>query len=171
MSQMDPTTRLYTDEKTALVSGEYGRVYLDIEKERVCIKGREDRRAPDLGYELLPKEEIFPFYELRSAAVDLRGAGFSRMGVYEAEPMRSRIEAQLETLIEKKVRYVVLSAFGCGAFLNPAEEVAKLYHAELAKRLEHFDCVVFAIFHAGYGPDNFTPFKEGLKDLITEGTS
>ena len=42
-----------------------------------------------------------------------------------------RIEAQLDTLIEQNVRYAVLSAFGCGAFLNPTEFVAKAYHDAL----------------------------------------
>mmetsp|Transcript_32934 Transcript_32934/g.49718 ORF Transcript_32934/g.49718 Transcript_32934/m.49718 type:complete len:96 (-) Transcript_32934:67-354(-) len=58
------------------------------------------------------------------------------------------------------VRHVILSAFGCGAFRNPADDVAVLYREEIEKRATHFDVVVFAIFHAGYGPDNFTPFQK-----------
>ena len=65
-----------------------------------------------------------------------------------------RVAAQLDTLIEKGVRHAVLSAFGCGAFMNPAESVARCYRVELEARAEHSDKVVFAIFNPGYGPDN-----------------
>ena len=66
--------------------------------------------------------------------------------------------AQLDTLVEGGVRHAVLGAFGCGAFQNPAIEVAFLYQQELDRRLEHFERVAFAIFDAGYGPDNHSPF-------------
>ena len=42
-----------------------------------------------------------------------------RMHALGAETVK-RVSAQLDTLIGKGVRHVVLSAFGCGAFLNPA---------------------------------------------------
>ena len=92
--------------------------------------------------------------ELRAAAVDLRdGSRFSR------EETTRRVAAQLDTLIEKKVRHVVLSAFGCGAFRNPASEVAAVYAEEVGKRMDAFDVIAFGIFHAGYGPNNFAPFE------------
>ena len=57
---------------TSLLSAENGRVYLDSQHPRVCIRGPEDRSRSDLGYAWLPDEDVFPFYELRSAAQDLR---------------------------------------------------------------------------------------------------
>ena len=54
----------------------------------------------------------------------------------------------------------MLSAFGCGAFQNPSPIVAGVYKQEVLKRKEHFDVVAFAIFHAGYGPDNFGVFRD-----------
>jgi len=59
---------------------------------------------------------------------------------------------------------------GClsGAFCNPAHKVAAIYRQELEARIESFDCVAFAIFNAGYGPDNFTPFKRAFEGFITE---
>lgn len=145
---------MYTGEVTALLNAQGGRVYLDVERPRVCIRGAEDRREPDLGYRWLEDDEIFPFLELRAAAVDLRdGSRFSR------DETARRVAAQLETLIEKKVRHVVLSAFGCGAFRNPAAEVAAVYAEEVEKRKDKFDVVAFGIFHAGYGPNNFAPFE------------
>merc|ERR550532_2728604 len=103
---------------TSLLNAAGGRVYLDLERPRVCLRASENRsRAED---------EIFPFYELRAAAVDLsRGGRFS-----EPETLR-RVEAQLDTLIEHGVRHAVLGAFGCGAFRNPAPAVARCYRRAL----------------------------------------
>ena len=72
------------------------------------------------------------------------------------------------------MRHAVLSAFGCGAFLNPADQVARIYRQELHKRATHFDVIAFAIFHAGYGPDNFKPFEKefaGRQELFVSGGS
>ena len=146
----------YVPDKTSLLQAEDGRVYLDMDRPRVCMRGPERRESPDLGYEWMRADQIFPFYELRAAAVDLRRTGGRGFDVDETH---KRVAAQLDTLIDKGVRHVVLSAFGCGAFMNPVESVARCYRMELEARAKHFDKVAFAIFHPGYGPDNFTPFK------------
>ena len=146
---------LYSAEMTLLISGGEGRVYLDKARPRVCIRGPEDSSRADLGYPWLADDEVFPFYELRAAAVDLRGKQ-----AFDADEAARRVAAQLDTLIEHGVRHAVLSAFGCGAFLNPADQVARIYRQELLKRATQFDVIAFAIFHAGYGPDNFKPFAK-----------
>ena len=146
---------LYSAEMTLLISGGKGRVYLDKARPRVCIRGPEDSSRDDLGYPWLADDEVFPFYELRAAAVDLRGDQ-----AFDADEASRRVAAQLDTLIEDGVRHAVLSAFGCGAFLNPADQVARIYRQELLKRATQFDVIAFAIFHAGYGPDNFKPFAK-----------
>jgi uncharacterized protein (TIGR02452 family) len=120
----------------------------------------EQRERADLGYAWLAQPAIFPFYELRAAATDLRdGSPFS------APEMRRRIAAQLDTLRAHGLRHAVLGAFGCGAFQNPAAQVATLYREEIARRTDDFTRIVFAVFHAGYGPDNFQPFAAAFRDF------
>lgn len=148
----------YTPEATRLISGEDGVVYLDVARPRVCIRGPEERDKVDLGYRWLDEHELFPFFELKAAAQDLRDGG-----AFDANRARRQIRAQLETLKMANVRHVVFGAFGCGAFRNPAEQVARIYREELAKYSAFLDVVAFAIFHAGYGPDNFTPFKAAFR--------
>ena len=79
--------------------------------------------------------------------------------VFDPDETRHRIRSQLNTLKDHQVRHVVLSAFGCGAFRNPATQVAKLYREEIEAMASWFSCVAFAIFYPGYGPDNYTPFR------------
>jgi hypothetical protein len=153
-SEMAPDKNRYTREMSRLINGEDGRVYLDTENPRVCFRGPEVSGGH--GYELLPDDEVFHFYELRSAAVDL-GDG----SPFDPDEARRRIRAQLDTLREAGVRRAVFSAFGFGAFRNPASEVARLYREEIQKEADGgLEEVVFAVFHAGYGPDNFAPFTE-----------
>ena len=154
-SEFDPQTERYTRAMSDRINAKAGRVPLDTERPRVCIRGPEDRTREDLGYAWLADDEVFPFYELRAAAVDLRTGG-----VFDPDEARARIDAQLHTLIDAGVRHAILSAFGCGAFHNPARRVATIYAEALRAQESSFDRVVFAIFHAGYGPDNFTPFAE-----------
>ncbi|MFZ5949459.1 MAG: poly(ADP-ribose) glycohydrolase domain-containing protein [Candidatus Rifleibacteriota bacterium] len=151
----------YRPEMTRLISAAEGVVFLDKLAPRVCIRGPEDRTRTDLGYAWLRDEEVFPFFELRAAAQDLRG------GVkFDPEEARKRIIAQLETLRQNQIKHAVLSAFGCGAFRNPADQVAVIYREEIASRQADFSIIAFAIFSAGYGPDNFTPFAAAFEQLI-----
>merc|ERR1711918_254580 len=123
---MDMETELYIQEMTDILNARHGHVYLDVERPRVCVRGSEDGSLDSLGYEWLQDEDVFPFFELRAAAVDLRKGGH-----FNAHETERRIAAQLDTLIAYGVRHAVLSAFGCGAFFNPAEEVAAAYFEEL----------------------------------------
>jgi hypothetical protein len=151
--EYDERSDRYLPAMTRLVSGRDGFVYLDTPSPRVCVRGSEDRSRHDLGYRWLEADEVFPFYELRAAAQDLRNGS-----PFDADETRKRIAAQLETLRRAGLRHVVLSAFGCGAFMNPAQRVAELYSEELERRRLDFSVVAFAILAPGYGPDNYQPF-------------
>lgn len=158
--EYDAAKNSYTPEMTELITGKNGVVYLDTEKPRVCIRGRENKFRSDLGYAWLKENEIFPFYELRASAQDLRNG--EKFNMHDA---RQRIIAQLETLGTKNIRHVVLGAFGCGAFLNPSDSVARIYKEEILKRIEYFDMIAFAIFSVGYGSKNYASFTEVFKTL------
>jgi hypothetical protein len=158
--QLSVTGRQYTPEFTRLIKGRAGQVYLDVDTPRVCVRGKEERDQDDLGYRWLRDEEIFPFYELRSAAPTC----FTGMQ-FRPNEMKRRICAQFETLMDHGVRHVVFGAFGCGAFGNPALEVARIYKDQVIQHWECFDHFVFAIFDAGYGPDNYTAFAKVFQSL------
>ena len=148
----------YLKEYTDLINGENNVVYLDYENPRICIRGQEFKNREDLGYRWLSEDEIFPFYEMRSAAIDLRtGVKFS-----EKECVK-RVRAQFNTLKKYKIKHVVLGAHGCGAFLNPPEKVANVYRKVIKEFTDDFKVIAFAIFNAGYGPDNYSVFRNILE--------
>jgi hypothetical protein len=155
--EYDARSDRYVPSMTRLLEARDGRVYLDVANPRVCIRGPEDRGAADLGYRWLADDEVFPFMELRAAARDRRDGR-----PFDAHDARRRIRAQVDTLKEAGVRHVVFGAFGCGAFRNPADAVAAIYRDELQRSMADFDVVAFAVFHAGYGPDNHAVFARVL---------
>ena len=166
-ADLDENNNKYNKTQTNLINAVSGRVYLDINKPRICIKDSEVQPEKGVveGYNDLPNNQVFQFYELKSAAPDLRShiGGFR---LFNENDMRKRIIAMLQTLIENKIRYTILSAYGCGAFGNPADKVAQIFKEELSTRLHHFDDVVFAIYYPGYGPrDNFDAFRARLNQL------
>lgn len=152
--ELNETRDRYSSAMTRLLEGFDGEVYFDLDNPRVCFRGREDATLHDLGYRWFREDEIFPFFELRAAASDRRYGG-----QFDANDCERRIAAQLDTLRRYGIRNVVLGAFGCGAFCNPAESVARIYHSQLQLRAAHFDVVAFAILSAGYGRDSFDPFQ------------
>jgi hypothetical protein len=153
---LEPDGERYRPEMTALLSAESGYVYLDTANRRVCLRGAENSEHPELPW--LQDDEIFPFYELRAAADDLRDGR-----AFDPDGARVRIAAQLATLRESGVRFAVLSTFGCGAFRNPAPQVAHVYRTCIDEVRDSFALIAFAIFHPGYGPDNHQPFAEAFR--------
>ena len=151
----------YTQDMQNLINGVDGEVHLS-EQPLICMRGGEKSHESDLGYEHLENDDIFPFLELRSAAVDV--AKERRVDAKHVQSlMTSRIGAQLKTLRQRGIRHVVLSAFGCGAFGNDPTMVAEIYRRALWQHRADFSVVVFAIYHAGHGKDNFRIFHEILK--------
>ena len=159
---------VYKPEAEDLINAKEETVVLDIETPRVCFRSGESDAAKFHGYQYLAHDDVFPFYEMRAAAEDLRydADGKKRTEkemetAFDAVSCRKRVRAQLQTLRNTKQRHAVLSAFGCGAFGNPAEEVAKIYAAQLKVYEDDFDCAAFAIFAPGYGPsDNYDKFRQ-----------
>lgn len=77
---------------------------------------------------------------------------------FDKEQSKKIIRAQFETLLDNNIQYVVLGAHVCGAFLNPAEEIAKNYKDVIAEYKNSFRVIAFEIYHAGYGPNNYEVF-------------
>ena len=156
--EYDKSLNEYKPFMIELISAKNGIVYLDIDNPRICIRRAEDQTCDDLAYTWLKEDEVFPFYELRATAQDLRGNV-----KFNSNEARKRIVAQLDTLQAKNIRYAVLGAFGCGAFLNPPDIIATIYKEEIEKRIDDFTLVVFAILDRSQKIGNYSIFKSILE--------
>lgn len=97
---------IYTPEMTDLINAKDGACYLDMTP-RVCVRGEERvGQRDDLGYRWSAAEEIFPFLELRCAALDLRQPANRCTQAEFDRDCRRRIRAQLHTLAAHGVRHV-----------------------------------------------------------------
>jgi len=151
-----------------LIGAEEGRTYIDVKNPRICIKDKEtwslkihgntETGTANIGYQPYNDDDIFSFYELRCAAV----RNDSEEDAFQETNMRRIIRAQFETLKDKGIRHAILGAFGCGAFMNPPLSVAALYKEYLMEYKDDFDVIAFPIYYAGYGPDNYTAFRDIL---------
>jgi len=56
-------------------------------------------------------------------------------------------------------------ALGCGAFRNPADEVAAIYREEIEQRRDAFYIIAFAIRQMPYQASNFIPFQRVFAGL------
>ena len=78
------------------------------------------------------------------------------------EEMREKIKGMLDLLLFHKQYYVILGAFGCGAYGNPPHNVAEIFRNLLRKEYKgQFAKVVFAIIDNRY-TDNRKVFEEIL---------
>ena len=76
--------------------------------------------------------------------------------------MRTRIKRILEVAKKEETEVLILGAFGCGAFRNPPEVVARLFKEELEHY--HFEKVEFAVYCREESPnDNYNIFNKTLE--------
>lgn len=61
---------------------------------------------------------------------------------------------------------LITGAFGCGAFKNPAEIVARSWREALRDYREKFDLVAFAVKCYSESPNNFDVFREELSPIM-----
>ena len=153
----------YSPKMTTLINGTNHRVLLRKDPVRFCFIDSEDK-----GYIPLAENQIFPFLDFRSAAIDCSVDRQTKLpkNVFSVRDCMNRIHAQFLTLIEQGVRHVVLSAFGCGAFDNPPESVAHCYRQAILLFRDHFDVIIFAIYDPPWVErKNFPVFDTILADV------
>jgi len=128
------------------------------------------RRGRDQHYAYMEKPENVSI--ITSAAIDLNPNHkadryyHSNDKAFKAETER-RIYAQLSVAADRKNDAVVLTAFGCGAFRNKPEVVAKIYKKVIDTHFQGvFKKITFAMINDhntgnAHNPNgNFKPFKE-----------
>ena len=160
----------YTKKK--LVNGD---AILDM-KPRVCFVTQEQSNMIDSSYLDMSYDGQTPFLflELKSAAVDTRKTNVSAFNIQNYKnTMERNIENQFKTLESNEQQYVVLSAYGCGAFINRywplslqlsiIRLVALLYAEYVNTYKRDFKVIAFAIYDgSNYSIPSYDVFNNAL---------
>lgn len=75
-----------------------------------------------------------------------------------------RAKHLLHVAASNNVDILVLGAFGCGAFQNDPECVARAYRSALASYNGYFNVVEFAIYCSGTETKNYDAFSKMFSD-------
>ena len=125
--------------------------------------------------ELLPKAEWWKVNILTCAAPNLRERPSNAMNPNAGTTAAKITPTELEKLLTSRVRRIfevaiangnevlVLGAFGCGAFRNPPEIVAKVFRNVMQDYLSYFETIEYAVYHTEREIANFEAFSRTMK--------
>lgn len=123
--------------------------------------------------ERMPQEDWVTVDVISCAAPNLRNVPANSFNPESGQAV-SLSPAELQRLHERRARNIlavaadnsadilVLGAFGCGAFRNDPQMVAKAYANVLKDCQQHFDRIEFAIFCRDFETENYDAFVEAL---------
>lgn len=136
----------------------------------VCIF-REDTEYPSL----LLAEKWWKVNVITCAAPNLRKAPSNAMNPYAGDKAAKPSPWELEQLLMSRIRRIfalaakegnevlILGAFGCGAFQNPPEVVARVFRKVLGEYRFAFETVEFAVYCAPRDMRNYEVFREAMR--------
>ena len=110
-------------------------------------------------------ELVYPVrnHVITSAAVDLRGVEITQDILRKTHDiMKKRIRIILQIGVRTQASVLILGAFGCGAFLNPPEDISQIFKELLYDEFYgmYFDKIVFPIYGKRGEPNpNYDAFK------------
>jgi len=127
------------------------------------------RNSEDKNYSFLDETYVMDFITI--AAIKNPTLVDGKLTQRDAEIMKGKIKMMLNLGLYWENDAIVLGAFGCGAYGNPPEEIARLFKEVLDQEeyRNKFSRIVFAILddgnsHRPHNPrGNYLPFKEILK--------
>lgn len=135
----------------------------------VCVF-KSDTNFP----EALPKDEWWNVNIITCAAPNLRERPSNAMNPYAGDKAVKVTPEELEKLLTSRVRRIfeivvanenevlILGAFGCGAFRNPPEVVAKVFNNVMQNYLCYFDTIEYAVYHTEREVSNYDAFYDTI---------
>ena len=77
--------------------------------------------------------------------------------------LTARIQRIFEIAVANSNEVLILGAFGCGAFRNPPQIVAKVFSAVMQDYLCYFDTIEYAVYHTEREVANYEAFCKEIK--------
>lgn len=124
---------------------------------------------------LLHSNEWWKVNILTCAAPNLREKPSNAMNPNAGSKQAKITTQELEKLLESRIRRIfeiaasngnevlILGAFGCGAFRNPPEVVAKVFNKVMQEFVYYFDVIEYAVFHREGELANYEAFQKHIK--------
>jgi len=135
----------------------------------VCVF-KSDTNFP----ELLSRDAWWNVNILTCAAPNLRERPSNAMNPCAGNRAAKITRAELEKLLTSRIRRIfeiavangnevlILGAFGCGAFRNPPEVVAKVFNKVMQEFRDNVDVIEYAVYHTEREKGNFETFKNEM---------
>ncbi len=136
----------------------------------VCVF-KSDIKFP----EPLPKEKWWNVNILTCAAPNLRERPSNAMNPHAGDNATQITPSELEKLLTARIRRIfeiaashgnevlILGAFGCGAFKNPPQIVARVFNAVMQDYLCYFDIIEYAVYHTVREMANYEAFCKEIR--------
>ncbi len=127
--------------------------------------------------ERLEEKERYKVDVITCAAPNLRQEPVNEMNPGGPSEAAQITEEELEKLLEQRIRRIfavaaaeqnevlILGAFGCGAFRNPPELVAKVFHRLTEEYERYFEIIEYAVFHTEREIGNYKAFEKEFFDI------
>ncbi len=112
--------------------------------------------------ELLPKEKWFSVDVITCAAPNISYGYYDLDSINDEilfDLQKSRVKRILEVALLNSADVLILGAFGCGAFGNPPEIVAKAFKTVIEEFQYSFRTIEFAVYCSARDAENFTTFN------------
>lgn len=168
------TTRFHYKHRSFLQSGQLNALYNDdcIYTPKVTVF-KDDTDHP----QLLPERLWYEVDMISCAAPNLRSKPSNAMNpdsgdtAVSIEPNellelhKKRVSRILDIASLKGAEAVILGAFGCGAFKNPPDVVAKAMYEVVQDYLHHFKVIEFAVYCPPRDAQNYDTFKRVLSPI------
>ncbi|MBO5716408.1 MAG: TIGR02452 family protein [Clostridia bacterium] len=109
------------------------------------------------------------------AAPNLRERPSNAMNPHAGDRAAKITPTELEKLLAERIRRIfeiaasnrnevlILGAFGCGAFKNPPQIVAKVFNAVMQDYLCYFDTIEYAVYHTEREVGNYDAFCKEIE--------
>ena len=75
-----------------------------------------------------------------------------------------RIKRVFDVSVAKGAEVLILGAWGCGAFRNPPQLVAKIFAEYIEQYRKNFEVIEYAVFHTEREKDNYVAFRNVMKN-------
>ena len=118
-------------------------------------------KTDDNEPKLRPENEWFSVDVITCAAPNL--SAFKRIANVDLEQiLLKRVERIFITAVNEGAKVLILGAFGCGAFRNPPDVVARVMKTLTDKYLHYFDTIEFAVYCPPKNPANLVAFQRAF---------